>query len=210
MCSGRVDPVFILKAFMQGIDGVMVLGCHFGDCHYINGNYNAEKRILALKHLLSFTPVSPERLCLDWVSAAEGDRFATMVNDFITRIREMGPIENPRQTRTVFEAINDVLSGELFRHLTGIQYQVTEDHNVYGERISEEKYDAILKEGIFKEFVRCRVVRILGEKAMTVPEISSVMGIAPEIIFNETCALMEKGMVNLMDTKDEYPRYKSS
>ena len=94
MCSGRVDPVFVLKAFQQGADGVLVLGCHPGDCHYSEGNYKAARRIPLLKQMLSQLGIEDERLRLDWVSAAEGDRFVSIVNDMTAKVRALGPFTN--------------------------------------------------------------------------------------------------------------------
>jgi F420-non-reducing hydrogenase iron-sulfur subunit len=94
MCSGRVEPTFILKAFEQGADGVLVLGCHPGDCHYIEGNYKTQRRIPLLKKLLAQMGVEDERLRLEWVSASEGDRFARIVDEMTEQIRKLGPFNN--------------------------------------------------------------------------------------------------------------------
>jgi len=91
MCSGRVDPIFILEAFRSGADGVLVAGCHPGDCHYLSGNYKAQRRILMLKKVLEQLGLEPERLRLEWVSASEGDRFATIVKDMTEEITKLGP-----------------------------------------------------------------------------------------------------------------------
>lgn len=82
MCSGRIDPVFILRAFENGADGVLVCGCHINDCHYISGNLKAEKRIEKTKQLLKLIGINPDRLHLEWVSAAEGAKFASVVKEF--------------------------------------------------------------------------------------------------------------------------------
>jgi F420-non-reducing hydrogenase iron-sulfur subunit len=82
MCSGRIDPVFILRAFENGADGVLVCGCHINDCHYISGNLKAEKRIEKTRQLLKLIGINPERLRLEWVSAAEGAKFAGVVKEF--------------------------------------------------------------------------------------------------------------------------------
>jgi len=91
MCSGRVDPIFILEAFRSGADGVLVAGCHPGDCHYLAGNYKAQRRVIMMKRLLEQFGIEPERLRLDWVSASEGDRFAKVVKDMTEDIRKLGP-----------------------------------------------------------------------------------------------------------------------
>jgi F420-non-reducing hydrogenase iron-sulfur subunit len=92
MCSGRIEPQFILNAFKQGADGVFIGGCHPGDCHYVSGNYKTEKRVLLLKSLLAGLGIEPERLELNWVSASEGQRFADAVTAFTKRIRQLGPL----------------------------------------------------------------------------------------------------------------------
>jgi F420-non-reducing hydrogenase iron-sulfur subunit len=97
MCSGRVDPEFVLKAFSLGADGVLVLGCHPGDCHYSSGNYKTMRRVPLTRRLLAQFGMDQERLKLEWVSAAEGARFAQVVTDFTNRIKELGP--NPLKGR---------------------------------------------------------------------------------------------------------------
>jgi F420-non-reducing hydrogenase iron-sulfur subunit len=91
MCSGRVDPFFILEAFKDGADGVLVAGCHHGDCHYLSGNYKAEHRVLLLRKMLEQFGLEPERLRLEWVSASEGERFATIIRDMTKEIEKLGP-----------------------------------------------------------------------------------------------------------------------
>ena len=91
MCSGRVDPVFVLKAFEQGADGVLILGCHPGDCHYVEGNYKTARRIPLLKKMLDQLGIEDERVRLDWVSASEGVRFASIVNEMTAKVKELGP-----------------------------------------------------------------------------------------------------------------------
>lgn len=92
-CSGRVAPELIMRAFDEGADGVLVLGCHIGECHYDNGNHRTAKRLPVLQTLMSFTGLEPERLRLDWVSASEGERFARIVREFTEDVRALGPCD---------------------------------------------------------------------------------------------------------------------
>lgn len=87
MCTGRFDPVFVLKAFEKGADGVLICGCHPGDCQYVEGNIKAEKKIKQTKELLELLGISPERLRLEWVSASEAPKFISVVNDFVEVIK---------------------------------------------------------------------------------------------------------------------------
>ncbi|MHA1207895.1 MAG: hydrogenase iron-sulfur subunit [Candidatus Freyarchaeota archaeon] len=92
MCSGRIDPTFVLEAFRNGADGVLVAGCHIpSDCHYLSGNLRAQRRIAVVKNLLKQLGIEPERLRLEWVSASEGDRFAAIVKEMTEEIKELGP-----------------------------------------------------------------------------------------------------------------------
>jgi len=91
MCSGRVDPSFILDAFAKGADGVLVGGCHPGDCHYAQGNYKTLRRVKLLKTVLKDMGLEEERLRLEWISASEGNKFREVVNDMVIKIKEIGP-----------------------------------------------------------------------------------------------------------------------
>jgi len=102
MCSGRVSPEMILRTFRSGADGVMVLGCHIGDCHYINANHRTVKRMPLLRNLLGFVGINPERFILDWVSSAEAPKFAKVTSDFIATIRELGPIADELSVEPLF------------------------------------------------------------------------------------------------------------
>lgn len=90
-CSGRVDPLFVAKCFQQGADGVLIAGCHPGDCHYNEGNFYSRRRFALLHGLLSFLGIEPERLRLEWVSASEGKKFSQLVTEFTAEVAELGP-----------------------------------------------------------------------------------------------------------------------
>jgi coenzyme F420-reducing hydrogenase delta subunit len=90
-CTGRIDPMMILKAFEQGADGVIVSGCHPGDCHYTSGNYHARRRWMVFRALLSQVGIDTRRMTFSWVSAAEGKKWADLVNEVATRLVELGP-----------------------------------------------------------------------------------------------------------------------
>ena len=93
MCSGRVDPSFVLSAYRNGADGVLICGCHPGDCHYVEGNYKALRRKHMLQRLLADYGIEPERFRLEWISASEGDRWAEVTTEMTEKIRALGPLE---------------------------------------------------------------------------------------------------------------------
>jgi len=96
MCSGRVDPAFVLEALRKGVDGVLIAGCHPGDCHYQSGNYKTNRRVKLLKKLLEELGIDPKRVRFEYVSASEGQKFATVVTEFVGEIKKLGP--NPINT----------------------------------------------------------------------------------------------------------------
>ncbi len=98
-CSSRVDTSLVLRAFQNGADGVMIAGCHPGDCHYDTGNYHTRKRMVLLKSLLEFIGLPSERLLVKWISGNEAERFKSTVEEFTQKLRQMGPYEKARDLR---------------------------------------------------------------------------------------------------------------
>ncbi len=104
MCSGRLDPTFVFKAFANGADGVLISGCHPGDCHYLNQNYKMLRRLHLMKRVLSQMGIEPERIKLLWASAAEGAIFADEINRFVEQVRALGPLNWNKSNGTGVEA----------------------------------------------------------------------------------------------------------
>ena len=94
MCSGRINPIFVINALQQGADGVLIGGCHPGDCHYERGNYLARRRYAVLKELLEYVGIDPRRVRMTWVSASEGKKFADVVKEVTEEIKELGPMQH--------------------------------------------------------------------------------------------------------------------
>jgi heterodisulfide reductase subunit A len=92
MCTGRIPKHFILQAFLEGADGVFIGGCHIGDCHYLEGNYDMLKRYDEIHDILDKVGINPDRFRLEWVSASEGKRFSQVVTEFVNRVKELGPL----------------------------------------------------------------------------------------------------------------------
>ena len=99
MCSGSVSPLYIMSAFTKGADGVLVSGCHPGDCHYIKGNYYARRRIALVKEMLEYIGLEPERFQMSWVSAAEGTKYTKIIKDFVNTLKPLGPQKKLRRTQ---------------------------------------------------------------------------------------------------------------
>ncbi len=211
MCSGRIDPIFILEGFLKGIDGIMVLGCHLGDCHYINGNYEAEIKIGVLNKLLKLIGFS-ERLILDWVSASEGNRFAQVVNEFTEKIRDLGPspIKDKKYKINITDELNVIksaLSDIRLRVFIGRKRSIITEGNVYGEVISEEEFDKILDQAIYDEYIRNKILLKIKNKSKSVPEISKEIRVEPNRVLEHIICLKSRGLVDFDKIIDIYPKF---
>lgn len=108
MCSGRVDPQFILQAFASGADGVLIGGCHPGDCHYSEGNYKMLRRFRLLKRMLHSLGIDDERFRLEWISASEGEKVKTVINDMVEKLKVLGPLSIPKQIHILDEELKEI------------------------------------------------------------------------------------------------------
>ncbi len=99
MCSGSVSPLYIFNAFQKGADGVLVSGCHPGDCHYIKGNFYARRRIALVKELIEYIGLEPQRFKMSWVSAAEGKKYTQIIQDFVQELKPLGPQKKLRREK---------------------------------------------------------------------------------------------------------------
>jgi F420-non-reducing hydrogenase iron-sulfur subunit len=97
MCSGSISPLYVFSAFNRGADGVLVSGCHPGDCHYIKGNYYARRKLALVKKLLEYLGLEPERFQMSWVSAAEGQKYTRIIKDFVNELKPLGPQKKLRR-----------------------------------------------------------------------------------------------------------------
>jgi len=211
MCSGRIDPVFIAEAFINGIDGVLVLGCHLGDCHYISGNYEAELKMKMVSKSLSMINFS-DRIRLDWVSAAEGNRFAQIVSDFTEHIRKLGPspAKNKKLKKQIIDNLNAVkfaLSDTRLRALVARQRELTTEGNVYGEIISNEEFEEILNNAIENEVIRHEILEKIKNKGKSVPDIAKEIEVEPHKVLQHIVTLRARGLVDVDEINEEIPTF---
>jgi F420-non-reducing hydrogenase iron-sulfur subunit len=212
MCSARVEPVFVLRALMRDIDGVLVLGCHFGDCHYISGNYRCRDRMEITKEFLKMVGVDPERLYVGWVSAAEGQQFAQIVASFTNQLMTIGPLgkgesEDEEKIKGNLAAAIGALSSDRIRWLIGERETLVDKENVYGERMSLDQYQELLLESLADEYRCSKVVLSIKDKPLSVKEIAGIVYLAPREVLPYIGFLKHSGRVVQADTVDRSPRY---
>ena len=213
MCSARVDPTIVVEAFIQGLDGVMVLGCHLGTCHYMTGNYYTERRMKTTKSVLKKVGLSSERLLVDWVSAAEGERFATLVRKFTEKVRKLGPLGKetdlkPEQLKTRLTAAKEALAQERIRWLVGRERELVEEKNVFGEKVSQEEFDQLMLQTVEKELAKRRLLLSLGEDALSVKEIAKRVKASPREVLRNMVSLEHDGLVSVVGIEGNSPKYR--
>jgi len=211
MCSGRVDPKFIFEGLLQGIDGIFVMGCHPGDCHYLEGNYEAEKKFNMVVKFLKMINFE-ERIRLDWVSASEGTRFGQVVTDFINHIKNLGPSplsgNYPDQMlMDKLRAIERATGTDRMRALVGRERKITEEENEYGEKVPLEKFNAIFNSAIYDEYIRARILIALEKDSKSVKDLASLLEIDPSEILENILILKGRSQVEMKEILGISPIY---
>jgi len=201
MCSGRVDPKFIFEAFQQGLDGVFVLGCHPGDCHYLEGNYEAEKKFNMVSKFLKLIDLE-NRVRLDWVSASEGGKFGEVISDFIDQIKKIGP--SPLNTNNPdlnlldkLKAIEIAAGTERIRALVGRQRKITEIENVYGEIVPLTKFNDIFDKAIADEYIQARILLSLEKDPKSIKDLAIEFNIDPSEVLKNILILKSRAQVDM-------------
>ena len=207
MCSGRVDPIFIPEALLSGFDGVMVLGCHPGDCHYLTGNIQAERKMRLTGEALEMAGIEQGRFMLDWVSAGEGQRFAEVTRNFTQGIRDLGPLKLEETLRLKLMATKGALEGEKVRWLVGREEALIEGENVYGETVKPEELRGLMESALRDEYSKNRIVLHLEGKSLSAEEIGSILNVPLKEILAYLVDLIGEGRVALKEGEGRVPTY---
>ncbi len=214
MCSGRVDPVIILEMLANGADGVIVTGCHPGDCHYVEGNLYEERKIKMLKKLITLTGLEVGRLRLEWVSATEGQRFAQVVTEFTEQVKKLGPspVSDPNPNQKILEnllAAKNAAADFKLRVLVGRELQLTEKGNVYDEKVSKEDFDSLLDEAVETEFIRHKIHLLTKAEPLPVKTLAEAVDMKPAAVLEQIVAMRRRNMITLDHVEGTTPFYKA-
>ena len=211
MCSGRVEPYFIFKALEEGIDGIIIMGCHPGECHYVSGNLEARTKFSLLQKLLSIVHLN-NRIRLEWVSASEGVRFADIVTKFTSDITSLGP--SPMNSTNIDEqlvqdlhALRTIADGYRLRALIGRQRALTEEGNVYNRKILEEDFETLLDESIYNEFYQQKIYQSLQQKNASVNHLAEQLKLESSKVLEYIVNLKKRGMVDFAKIQGLSPYY---
>jgi F420-non-reducing hydrogenase iron-sulfur subunit len=206
MCSGRVDPMYIIEGLKSGFDAVVVFGCHIGDCHYLDGNIYASKRMPVLEELLDLAGIGRKRTALRWVSAAEGQLFADYVSRLTQSVRELGPFV-PDVHRLQLATLESVLKTPRIRWLTGMDRHLTDHGNVYGERVGEEQYRKLLKLAALDEYQKALILESLREGPRSVREMAGNTGLPVYTVSLRLNDLERRGLTELQSFEGSTPKF---
>ena len=200
MCSGRVDPAFILRAFSNGTDGVFIGGCWLGECHYVTeGNYDALSVMHLCKKLLEHIGVNPERLRLEWVSASEGIRFAEVMDDFVNKLKKIGPLGkaegiDENRLKLKLEAVNKLIPYVKLveREKLRVRFDTEEE---YKEFFNSDEVNRLFVDLIADKLAISQILLLLGERPLSTREIFEILGLNPSEVSRHMNSSLRQGLV---------------
>ncbi len=212
MCTGRVDPSMLADAFIQGADGVMVVGCHFGDCHYITGNYQGKIKVGLASRALDYVGLNPQRVSFSQCSSAEGERFVSMVTTFDEKIRELGPLGNAEsiplpELQQKLAIAKTILNREKIRWVVGKFTEFTTIGNKYGERFTEHEMWRTLDTIIMDEVATYEILRELEGGPASAKEMAAKLKLPAPHVLKYVLALQRRGFLGIAEIDGNSPRY---
>ncbi len=212
MCAGRIDPAIVVEIFAKGADGVLVIGCHPPDCHYIEGNLQAERKIVMLKKLISLTGLEPERLRLEWAYTSEVKRFGTIIDNFRNQVTGLGlsPLAGKKPDENILADIMaaKAVAGDCrLRTLVGREKKLIEEGNVYNEKVEQEEFDKVMDESIDAEYVRNRIHLLVKDRPMSVEGLAKHLGLNPKNVLRHIVAMRRRGLVTIDRIERTIPLY---
>jgi coenzyme F420-reducing hydrogenase delta subunit len=208
MCSGRIDPLLVVEALTQGADGVLIGGCHPGDCHYITGNLQASYKIDLTEKILELAGVDPRRVRLEWVSASEGQRFADIIRDFTGVLQQLGP-SNAGEKMDGLLAVRDALSDFRLRALVSNELKIVEEGNVYGDKLAKEKILDIVFNATKDEFERSMIILLAKKNNMSVKDFSKKMNVPANRVLQHIVVLRQKNLISMDHPEGFTPTYRT-
>jgi F420-non-reducing hydrogenase iron-sulfur subunit len=213
MCTGRVDPTILAEAFVNGADGVMVVGCHFGECHYITGNVQGKIKVGLAARVLDYVGLNRRRVSFDQCSSAEGERFVRLITEFDNGIRELGPLGNQDrlpmpELREKLLVAKTALGKEKLRWVVGKFTEFTTTGNKYGERFTEHEMWRTLDTIVMDEVATHQIIRELEGSPGAARDIADRLKLPSPHVLRYILALQRRGLVELDGVDGNSPRYR--
>jgi F420-non-reducing hydrogenase iron-sulfur subunit len=211
MCSTRISPHLVLDIFKSGADGIMLGGCHIGDCHYISGNYYTEKRVRLMKRLMEEAGMEPERLRLEWVSASEGEKFSKVVSEFTEQVRKLGPtkVKSDANQRSKVAAADDASETFRLKALVGKEINLVQKGNVYENKLDPKELEKIIDSATEEEFERSLILELSRTKPRSVKELGQLMEVPTDKVLRHIVVLRQKNLISMEHPEGFTPTYKT-
>ena len=206
MCTGRVDPAFILRAFSNGADGVYIGGCWPGECHYVTeGNFHALSNVLLMRKVLAHIGVNPERLRIEWVGASEGVRFAEIMNDVSKKIKELGSLGtaegiDPKKLAFKLEAVNNIIPYMRLVERERLRMHFTKEED-YRKYYASDELNRLFKELIADKLMVSEIMLLLREGPRSGEEISKILGLNPSDVSKHVNMSARQGLVRFDESQ---------
>ena len=213
-CIGEIDPTIVLALFGKGVDAVMLAGCQPPDCHFVEGNLQAERAVKMLRRLLALAGLEPERLALLWYSPLEKTSFVSSAKEFSEEIGKLGvsPLKKTElesMTMVNLLAAKNAASEFRLRVLLGREKELTEGVNVYGEKLTPEEFDALMNDVVEDEFIRHKIHVLTRTKPLSVKTLAEITGMEPAAVLKQIVNLRRKNMIALDTIMGTTPLYKA-
>lgn len=213
-CVGRIDPVIVLEMFERGIDAIMLAGCQPPDCHYVDGNLQAERAVKMLKKLVALTGLEPERVKLLWYSPLNGKGLDLYLTEFSKEMRKLKPspseTEKPESAFSVnISAAKRAASDFRLRVLLGREEELTEYVNAYGEKIPPEQFDDLMDDIVEAEFIRNKIYVLTKTKPLSVKDIAEATNMKPAAVLQHIVNMRRRNMIALDHVDATTPFYKA-
>jgi len=211
MCTGRVDLAFVLRAFQQGADGVIIGGCWPGECHYVTeGNYDALGNMHLCKKLLRHIGLNPERLRLEWIAASEGNRFAEVMSDFAGELRNLGPLGREEEIDEAAVKFRLRSLSQLVPYLKLVEREKlrvpAKSEEAYNEFYNSEEVNRLFDDLIAEKLAISQILLALEEKPLSTAEISEVVGLNSSEVSRHMNSSSRRGLVRYDIGKKCYVR----
>lgn len=214
MCTGRIDPAMVAQALKKGLDGLLIVGCYFGDCHYISGNLQAQVKIDLIRLMLKHIGVNEERVSARQCSSGEAAVFVKIVKEFDEKVRDLGPIGEGGdylKAPEIFQKLQVtevVLAGEKMRWLIGKKIEFLESGNKYGEIFTEHEFKRSTDMILVEEIEVQELLTQLQKGPRSVKNLAKELAIPPARVFRYITALNRKKMVTLEKISGQSPLYR--
>lgn len=214
LCTGQVEPIYILEALLRGADGILIGGCHLGDCRYGEGNYHAFWKVNVIKMILKQAGIEEERVRMEFMSSAEAERYVNIVSDFIQTIKKIGPTpvlndEQKEEIKRRLKAVESALNSFRMRAWMGKYRKLVEKGNVYGDKFSEEEMKNLVKEVIYAENIRHQILLLAKERPRSCKELAEITGIEPKEVLKHLIFLRRRNLVDVEKIEGRSPLYKT-